>query len=274
MDFRLLLCISCLPVILIASYINSKDKDKEPRELLKKLFLYGIFSIVPIIVLELLAKHFISVDKNLNPFILFINVFISIALIEEGAKWVLINKAIYYDNDFNHPYDAIIYSVFASLGFALVENMLYVFGSGIATGILRGITAVPCHTCDGIIMGFYLGKAKSEEFKNNHKLAKRYMFFSLLFPILMHTCYDFSILLQNNYSLILLPLCTIFIFIFGYVLIKKVSSIDYNFDGNHYSNGLTYQINSNGASFKSALLKMFIVCIILILTSSLFLIHF
>ena len=269
-NLRVLLIISCVPDIVMGAYINKKDKDKEPSYLLKKLFWYGVLSIFPILALELFARNFISVDKNLNPFILFINIFISVALIEEGAKWVIINKTIYYDKNFNHVYDAIIYSVFVSLGFALVENVMYVLGSNAITGILRGVTAIPCHTCDGIIMGYFMGKAKSEEYKNNYSLSKKYMFYSLLCPIMLHTFYDFSIFLQNNYSLILLPIITIFIFIISYILIKKVSQVEFNFDGKQYMESLTYQVNSNGICFKYAMKMMLAVSISLIMISSFF----
>ena len=54
----------------------------------------------------------------------------------------------------------IVYASFVALGFACFENILYVSDSGIVTGLIRAVTAVPGHVCDGILMGSYLALAK------------------------------------------------------------------------------------------------------------------
>jgi len=88
--------------------------------------------------------------------------------------------------EFNDKYDGIVYSGFISLGFAAVENVLYVFGNGYGTGIMRAFTAVPAHAIFGITMGFYFGMARFYTKKEDHLKRK-----ALLIPVLLHGIYDF-----------------------------------------------------------------------------------
>ncbi len=270
---QVILFISIMPIILMGMYINDKDLDKEPRKLIARIFIYGILSIVPILVLETLANKYVSTENFTNYVSLFINAFVSIGLIEEGAKWVIVNKAVYYDKEFNHPYDAIIYCVFASLGFALIENLIYVFATGALLGVLRAVTAIPAHTCNGVIMGYFLGKAKKEEYNSNEKMSKKYMFYSLLLPIITHTLYDFVILMQNKYTLVSFIIFTCFLIIIGFVIVEKVSKEILNFDGTLYNSMMSKVISPNSLTFNYALIRVFLISVGLIVTSGLIMIH-
>ena len=56
--------------------------------------------------------------------------------------------------------DGIVYATAASLGFATIENILYVLDGGLAVGIVRAIASVPGHVVFACIWGFALGTAK------------------------------------------------------------------------------------------------------------------
>ena len=71
------------------------------------------------------------------------------------------------------------------------ENILYVSDAGIKIGLLRAITAVPGHVCDGILMGSYLSVAKINQIKGNYELSKKYKILSLVIPVITHGIYDF-----------------------------------------------------------------------------------
>lgn len=66
----------------------------------------------------------------------------------------------YRHSDFDHHYDGIIYGVAISLGFATIENIIYIFSNGIEIALLRAVFPVSSHALFGILMGFYMGKAK------------------------------------------------------------------------------------------------------------------
>jgi hypothetical protein len=56
---------------------------------------------------------------------------------------------------FSQKFDGIVYAVFVSMGFAAIENIMYVFDYGYQTGLVRAFTAVPgisvCYP-DGILL--------------------------------------------------------------------------------------------------------------------------
>ena len=163
-DFILLLAIA--PVAIILWYVYKKDTHKEPTEQLVKCFVFGVLSTIPIIIFELIFDSFFPTDvEEVNSYgQLFFNVLISVGLIEEFFKWLVVKKANYDNKHFDESYDAIVYCVYASLGFAAFENIMYVSGHAVASGLvgailvgaMRFLTAVPGHAFDGVIMGFLL----------------------------------------------------------------------------------------------------------------------
>jgi len=195
----MLLLLAILPPLLIAFYVYKQDKyDKEPKDLLIKSFLFGCFSVIPAIILELLAE-------DLSVFGLFIAVFIGIALIEEGVKYFFLKKYLYPKEEFNEPMDGIVYAVMISLGFATVENIGYVFtsdeGQGLGVAVMRMFTAIPLHAVCGIILGYFVGLAK---FSEN---SKPLLYKGLFLAILVHALYDYFIFLgagMDNETVILL----------------------------------------------------------------------
>ena len=226
-----ILLIAILPVVVLCLYVYNKDLDKEPKQILKKLFVGGMLSVIPIVVLELIINYFLPTEDNSNLVTLFIATLVGVGLIEEGAKWIVTHKHVYDNEEFNHPYDAIVYAVFASLGFALVENILFVFQNGLGVGFLRAFLTVPSHACDAIIMGYYLGRAKQAEFNNNQKFSNKDLALSLIVPILVHTIYDYFLFSQEEYMIGLFVIFVIVIYIVCFKLVKKLSKISFNFDG-------------------------------------------
>ena len=126
----LLLIISILPVYLVARYIYKKDKDKEPRSLIIKLFLGGLGAFVLTIIITLLLSLFfpslLSDTMDTDLISLFFHVFFGVALIEEFSKWIFVYNISYNSKEFDQMYDMIVYAVFVSLGFACIENIFYV----------------------------------------------------------------------------------------------------------------------------------------------------
>ena len=67
---------------------------------------------------------------------------------------------------------------------ATAENLAFVMQGSASLAILRMLSAVPAHFVFAVIMGYYLGKAKTE--KKNKVL---YLILSLLIPIIFHAFY-------------------------------------------------------------------------------------
>ena len=154
-----LLYLAIIPVVLLLSFIYKKDTKSEPMSMVVKIFFLGVFSCIPTIIVELLLGNMFSTDEFSSLVRLFINVFIGVALVEEFFKWIIVKLVAYNNSNHDETYDAIVYSVFASLGFACFENIGYVFSYGFGTALIRAFSAVPGHACFGVIMGYFFSKA-------------------------------------------------------------------------------------------------------------------
>jgi len=214
-----LFIISLAPIVVIAFYIYFRDKyEKEPLGmLLLSLFAGGIITI-PIVLIEM------SFEK-LNPFTDQIfsatyNAFIVAGLTEEMFKWIAIVLLIWKNKNFNERFDGIVYAVFVSLGFAMVENILYVFSNGFNTGLIRAFTAVPFHASCGIFMGFYFGIAKFDSSRKGY-----YLFLALFLPIIFHGIYDFFLMTKHQLYLLLWIPFYIFFILKAFRKLKKLSKL-------------------------------------------------
>lgn len=221
-----------LPVFILCYYIYKKDVNREPNRVLWKIFGFGCLISVPIFFIEVFIQLFYSVEDTSSFLSLFANVFISIAFIEEGFKWVVTKKYGYNIKEFDELYDIVVYAVFASLGFACVENILYVFSNGIGNAILRAFTSVPGHTCFGVIMGYFLSLAKVNEIREEKDEFKKNLFLSILIPTALHTLYDaillYSIEIQS-FSFLLLFLGFLIVMFFScFKVVNKVASSNQN----------------------------------------------
>ena len=224
----MLLLVAVLPVYLIGLYIYKKDKDKESKKLLSKLFFCGIISCIPVVFLELFIGFFFGAEDNMNFVTLFFYVLIAIAFIEEICKWYFVYKISYNHHEFDHIYDAIVYCVFVSLGFAAFENIFYIIDGGFATAFLRAISAVPGHACFAIAMGNYLGLAKVAYFIHDNNLEKKNLILSIVVPTFLHCLYDFCLLTESFLFLLVFFAILIYIYIYAVKTVKRTSKIPNN----------------------------------------------
>lgn len=187
MGILALLAIAVAPGAAIALFIYLKDKhEREPVRLLVKSFFFGTLSVFIAVIIGYGLEFFIPIDeKNLTEQA--IHAFFIVALVEEFSKFIFVWGILYRDKNFNEPFDGIVYSVMVGMGFATLENIMYVYDSGLGTAILRMFTAVPAHATFAILMGYYLGKAKFEQ-------GKQYLaFYGLAVAALFHGCYDYCL---------------------------------------------------------------------------------
>lgn len=236
-QISLLLFFMIIPVFLILLYIYQKDKNKEPILLLLQLFFLGIIAGFITIHFSNLLTQFISFMnyENRNNFLdIFLYTFITIALVEESFKWLMVYMRGYYTKEFDELYDIIIYSVFVSLGFAFLENAYYIIQAGqVKIALIRAIFAIPGHTCDAIFMGYYLSLAKQFHYQNQKKIEIKYILLSILIPTILHGIYDFCILSKIN---ILIYVFIIFIIALYIISLKKLKEVANNNKTIKYSN--------------------------------------
>ena len=191
----LILFMAVAPVIWLMRYVYRKDKyEKEPLGMLIKAFVFGILAIP----LDLIIVGIIN--SIWQGEMVFYSAFWEAGIPEEFSKWFLFMLIIWRNRNFNEFFDGIVYACFISLGFACVENIMYVFGGesffgAMGIGILRAVLSVPGHFLFGVLMGYYLGMAKFDE-----QNQKKYLLLSLLAPMAAHGLFDYLIMLSSEIS--------------------------------------------------------------------------
>ncbi|MFC1595257.1 PrsW family intramembrane metalloprotease [Patescibacteria group bacterium] len=173
-----------------------EDEHPEPKRILALAFIAGIFSIPLAIFLE---WGWQGILKNItfSPLQFTIALFVGFAFIEEISKYVLAKKAVFWRRDFDEPVDAMIYLITAALGFASVENVLYLSEEfnqslqlGISAGNLRFIGATLLHALSSGILGYFV----AHSFCRGYWAKVRGLIIGLFSATALHAAFNFFIL--------------------------------------------------------------------------------
>ncbi len=208
-----------VPCLVLLWIIAKRDRyEREPLRMLLVTFVLGALSIVPAVILELILSNVLP--EPTNPFSdivgLILHNLIVIAAVEESCK-LLATLHAYHSRDFNEPMDGIVYATTASMGFASVENTLYVLKGGWLVALFRASLSVPGHAFFGATMGFYLGRSK---FDSKAKLK----ILALAVPILLHTIYD--LIVSLGLGVLSLALAVLFILLLYRRVKKEIKIVD------------------------------------------------
>ncbi len=214
--------IATLPVLGLLYYFWHKDKgEKEPMPLMRDVFLWGLLAIFPVIIVEIFLQGGAYVIWEDPPLYYWIAMpFICVALPEEYAKLHVVKKVAYQNTKFNEIMDGITYCILASMGFAMLENIMYTFQYGVGIGILRAFTAVPAHALFSGIMGYYIGVAK---FQKDPLEVRRLFNKGLWLGVLFHGLYDFLLMSGIPLFILLVIPLLIFMWVFLHRLIKTAN---------------------------------------------------
>lgn len=186
------------PGVALLTYLYLRDKyDVEPIHMVVRLFVLGMLVVVPIMVIQRGLQLWLG-DHT----ILF--AYVESAGVEEFLKWFVLYHVIFNHTEFDEPYDGIVYAASISLGFATLENVLYAIYSPATFGTLLGRALLPVsgHALFGVMMGYYLGKAKFAPTKK----VRYFLAISLLLPTFLHGTYDWiMITLRTNWMWFIVP---------------------------------------------------------------------
>jgi len=223
----LLVLSAALPIFVFLFLVYRKDTEKEPPKLLILCFVFGAIAVLPILVVELFLGGVVSfTDPALGAFY---NAFVVAAFTEEVFKFLVLYLIIWKRKEFNQYYDGIVYAVFVSLGFACVENIMYVLQSGFTVALMRAVLSVPGHGFFGVAMGYFFALARF-----NPQKRTKLLWLSLLVPILIHGLYDFFLFfvegISNPTIVVVIYVCfvalVIFMWVYGIKRIRKQYKTD------------------------------------------------
>lgn len=202
------------PSVFLLLFVYLRDKyEHEPLGLIGVTFLLGAIGVLPAALLELFLGGFFPIPA-------IVQAFLYVAIVEELTKFGAVKIKAYRSSHFNEVMDGIVYTVAASLGFATVENIIYVLRSGLAVAIFRAILSVPDHAVWGGIMGFYLGLAKRDEKTSGSGQSQ--IIKGLAIVILLHGLYDSLAFLESLGGVILISIVGWGLFLF---LIRKALAL-------------------------------------------------
>jgi len=208
----------------------------ESKKMIFKIFIWGAVVTLPVFFVQIALATLLS---KLNIPALFISIlywFFVISFTEEMFKYFVVRSEVLSHPEFDEPVDTMIYMVIAALGFAGLENILYLFSPidqlslndvvnrTVIISFIRFIGATFLHTLCSALIGYFLAIS----FK---KTKKRIWFLltGILLATLLHGLYDFSIMTIDGPLKIIIPaailmLLAVFI-ISGFEKLKKVKSV-------------------------------------------------
>jgi RsiW-degrading membrane proteinase PrsW (M82 family) len=177
-----------VPSFLLVWYFHRRDLYPEPGRIIWATFGLGIATIPPVMLVTVPLS--LVVESIPNAYAAgFLDAFLTAAIPEEFLKLLVLRGYCARHREFTSSMDGVVYGAVASLGFATLENVLYVATNGFAVAAIRAITAVPMHAFTGAIMGYYVGRAKFHP--NERKPASRMAYVA---PIVLHGLYDYPLL--------------------------------------------------------------------------------
>jgi RsiW-degrading membrane proteinase PrsW (M82 family) len=247
-----LTALSAIPALGLAAYVWYSDATTgEPLTLLVGTFLLGV-----------LTANFAAVINSYGQFVLgglgglgmILFFYLVVGPVEETVKLLAVRLYAYRKDSFNAVIDGAVYGAMAGLGFATIENALYItrnldgatpeLGLGII-GAGGGITAIralagPGHVVYSAFAGYYLGLAKF-----NPENAGPIVIKGLLIAAFIHATYN-SLAGLGSTAISLIPgvpggIVSFFIFVviyqgfFGLILLRKFRRYRVAYDRAHES---------------------------------------
>lgn len=223
----ILIAAAVIPAIWLLRYVYRMDRlESEPRQLIISLAVKGVIATFCAMAAEFLGDLLIGLFFEEGSMMYnFLMYFFVVALSEEGFKYIFLKRNTWNNPEFNCTFDGVVYAVSVSLGFALWENIGYVFMYGLSTALLRAVTAIPGHACFGVFMGVFYGTAKRYEVYMQEAHAAFYRKLAVIFPVLIHGTYDFIASLPEGYSFVFI-IFVVLLVLFSHRVVKKAAARD------------------------------------------------
>lgn len=227
--FTIKLFLSILPIVVIGILLYKMDKDKEPNHVLRNIFLVSIgVGLAGGLLSSALDKYLSTIHFNSIFVYNVIRLLFVIALIEEVCKYIpakFIGMKSKYHSSF---YDTLLYFAFSGLGFACIENIMYVMKFTVKTALVRGLLSVPGHIIFSLLLGLFIALANKEKQKNNNQSTNKSIIYTALgFTIasVAHALFNYG-LAQEGIVKALVVLLMYLVGIYLIYILKEVSRVN------------------------------------------------
>ena len=225
---EILIWAALIPSFILIWFILRQDKiESEPAGLLIKLFILGALTTFPAAFPETVGENgimSITRSKDMQTLLMFLVV---VPVAEEGLKYLVLRFGSWKNKAFNFTFDGIVYAIIVSLGFATLENLLYVLNyMSLQVAMVRVILSVPLHCTCGVFMGYYYGVAKGLEVQGLRDRASFARKLAIAVPWVIHGLYDFAVDSDSVLVLILGLFMTVVVFIIAARQVRFASKHD------------------------------------------------
>lgn len=196
LNILIFLFLGIAPSLLWLMFYLQQDVHPEPRWMIRKTFLWGMFSIIPVLAVAMTTQYILGIFMPVY-LTMFIYVVIGAPIVEEIAKYLVVRWRDFDTADFDEPTDVMIYMIVAALGFAAFENVWSLLGHGsqsptseiVAHSALRFVGATFLHALASGLLGYFMALSI-------YHTHRRLMYFivGLTCAITLHSLFNFSIL--------------------------------------------------------------------------------
>jgi len=201
------------PIVALIHYFYLKNQHHKTLHLMIQAFWHGMICVAPVLLFK-----FILVSEQIATVSLPHSVFFS-SIPEELIKWGLFLVVFFRHQAFNKPIDGITYAIAVSLGFAVVENIIYLLIYSGKLVLSKAIFTTFSYVLLGILMGYFMGKAKFATKVKRILLAG----LALLLSMSLHILYDYGFLYHEG-KLSYLNLILLSLYFISMVIVKKAQT--------------------------------------------------
>lgn len=195
---QFILSAAAIPAIAVMIIIYRLDRvEREPFGLLLKLFFFGVLSAAPAVLIETISGTVVEIGGFSGYGGQIIRCFLCTGLVEEACKLIFLRLGVWKNKNFNYRFDGIVYSVCVSMGFAALENVMYLTQFGFKAFLPRVFLAVPAHLAFAVAMGGAFAEAKGQELFGNKAACRNQLIKALLLSTVFHGFYDYCLCFEN-----------------------------------------------------------------------------
>jgi protease PrsW len=194
-----LLVLALAPGVFWLWYFYHRDKyEPEPLSWIVIVYFLGIAVTIPVALIEGIMGLVVS------------GVVVAVVvapIVEEYGKYFVVRHTVYNSPVFDEPVDGIVYAAAAALGFATLENVIYVFSSAtlsdaIGTGLVRAVLSVPGHALFSIMWGYALGRARFLPPEQRPGVIA----VGLIMAMVLHGLFNFLLIFDAGFAILILVL--------------------------------------------------------------------
>ena len=152
-------------------YLRKDAYGPAPRRLIAGTFVLGCLAIIPAGIVEFISLGDSFLEKGAGLGGVAVGMLFVVGPVEEVCKFAVVRLKAYRSLYFDEPMDGLVYAAAASLGFASLENLLYVFEFGPEVMIIRAPVSTVAHLVFGSIWGYALGLHQQSGYRRHLLVA-------------------------------------------------------------------------------------------------------